>query len=314
MGPLPFPYVHDKGRTLQARRVRCAALVEQVRALPWERKEQSEWCVGAPIAVIAEQDRYGIPLRAGMCLESGLVFLMDRLTLEGYAAFYQDFYRPFVSQFWAGPFDLKAFRKQGRRYGNAVFESIASRLPAASSARPTLLDIGGSTGHVAQVFAERANYHATVLDPAPDELQVAADSGLEVAEGFLETYDAEGRQFDLVLLCQTIDHLLDLRGSLARIYDLVKPGGFFLWTSSTSMRCVSRKHRSRPLCTWITVTIFRRRPRCGCLHRWGGTLCMWTLRYSGPARWGTCSAGATLRPTPLPGLPTCSNACGLSSA
>ncbi len=219
-----FRYAYDQFKALQESRARSALLVEEVKALPWQRIEQSELVDGAPVAVIATQDRYGIPLRAGLCLESGLVYLMDRLTAEGYATFYKEFYRPLVARFWQRPFDLQRFRQQGLQYGRGVFESIAPRLPDTASV-PTLLDVGGSTGHVAQIFAERAGYHATVLDPSPDELQVAADSGLDVAEGFLETYEAQGRQFDLVLLCQTIDHLLDLRGALERLYDLVKPRG-----------------------------------------------------------------------------------------
>ena len=53
---------------------------------------------------------------------------------------------------------------------------------------------------------------ATVLDPAPDELEVAAAAGMETIAGFAEDYDPGDRRWDLVLLCQTIDHLLDVRG------------------------------------------------------------------------------------------------------
>ena len=92
----------------------------------------------------------------------------------------------------------------------------------------TLLDIGGSTGAVALEFVNTFGYQAIVLDPAPDELQVATTKGLEVIQGFLETYDPGTRQFDLVLMCQTIDHLLSLRDSLTRIRELIlKPTGYF---------------------------------------------------------------------------------------
>lgn len=227
MGGPGFRYASAQYGLIQKRRKRCAGLVEEIGALPWTRRQQSELSETAPVVVIAEQDRYGIPLRTGLCLDTGLVFLIDRLTAEGYAAFYKEYYRPLLTQFFDRAFDPQSITKSGRQYGLDLYDSIAPWLPATSSDTPTLLDIGGSTGHVAQVFAQRSGYHSTVLDPASDELQVAADKGLEVKEGFLETYDAEGRQFDLVLLCQTIDHLFDLRGALARIYDLIKPGGFF---------------------------------------------------------------------------------------
>lgn len=220
-------YAHAQYKLLRERRARCEELVEEVRSLPWVQVTHSEFSPGAPIAIMAQQDRYGIPLRAGICLDSGLIFLVDRLSEEGYAVFYQRFYRPLVSAFIDQTVEPKSIYQQGLRYGQAVYHSIAPWMPTSSSSVPTLLDVGGSTGHVAQIFAEKGGFAATVLDPAPDELQVAADHGLDVAEGFLEHYDAGGQQFDLVLLCQTIDHLLDLPSALKRIYDLVKPGGLF---------------------------------------------------------------------------------------
>ena len=108
-----FRYAHDQFKALQESRARCAPLVEKVQALPWQRVERSELVEGAPVAVIATQDRYGIPLRAGLCLESGLVYLMDRLTPEGYTTFYKEYYRPLVAQFWQRPFDVQRFRQQG---------------------------------------------------------------------------------------------------------------------------------------------------------------------------------------------------------
>ena len=53
-----------------------------------------------------------------------------------------------------------------------------------------------------------------MLDPAPDELAVAAAAGMETIAGFAEDFDPGERRWDLVLLCQTIDHLLDVRATL----------------------------------------------------------------------------------------------------
>jgi SAM-dependent methyltransferase len=64
-----------------------------------------------------------------------------------------------------------------------------------------------------------------VLDPAPAELAVAAAAGMEVVEGFAEDFDPGERRWDLVLLCQTIDHLLDVRATLTAIRGLLAEGG-----------------------------------------------------------------------------------------
>ena len=65
----------------------------------------------------------------------------------------------------------------------------------------------------------------TVLDPSPDELAVAAAAGLETIQGFAEGADLAGRHFDLVLLCQTIDHLLDVAATLSAIRSWLSPEG-----------------------------------------------------------------------------------------
>jgi hypothetical protein len=63
-----------------------------------------------------------------------------------------------------------------------------------------------------------------VLDPAPDELEVAAAAGMETIAGFAEDFDPAGRTWELVLLCQTIDHLLDIGATLRAMRRMLGPG------------------------------------------------------------------------------------------
>jgi 2-polyprenyl-3-methyl-5-hydroxy-6-metoxy-1,4-benzoquinol methylase len=87
------------------------------------------------------------------------------------------------------------------------------------------MDVGGSTGVVAAPLRERFGAEVTVLDPAPEELRVAEAAGMETVAGFAEDYDPAGRTWDLVLLCQTIDHLLDVRSTLEAIRRMLGPDG-----------------------------------------------------------------------------------------
>ncbi len=99
-----------------------------------------------------------------------------------------------------------------RAYAAELAAYLRRALPAAPAA---VLDVGGSTGVVAAAFAG-PDVRPTVLDPAPDELAVAAAAGMETIEGFAEDFDPGDRRWDLVLLCQTIDHLLDVARHAAR--------------------------------------------------------------------------------------------------
>jgi SAM-dependent methyltransferase len=64
-----------------------------------------------------------------------------------------------------------------------------------------------------------------VLDPSPDELRAAAAARMDVIEGFAESFDPGDRRWDLILLCQTIDHLLDIERTIKTIRASLSPEG-----------------------------------------------------------------------------------------
>ena len=66
-----------------------------------------------------------------------------------------------------------------------------------------------------------------VLDPSEKELREAAQLGLSTKLGLFEAADFGETKFDLVLLCQTIDHLLDIALTLEKIHHCLKPDGLF---------------------------------------------------------------------------------------
>src|SRR3990170_4059699 len=88
-----------------------------------------------------------------------------------------------------------------------------------------MLDIGGATGIVAHHFAREFGVEATLIDPAPLEVEQARRLGLQTITGLVEEHDFGVRGFDLVLICQTVDHLLDVGGTLARVRRLLSERG-----------------------------------------------------------------------------------------
>jgi SAM-dependent methyltransferase len=168
-------------------------------------------------------DRYGFDQPLRLCLRCGLAFLSPRLTESEYSDFYDDVYRPLVSAYHGRVIDAETVQDEQRDYADELILFLRSALDRAPE---TILDIGGSTGVVSGAVAEAFGSSATVLDPAPDELAVAAERGLETVAGFAEAYDPEGRTWDLVLLCQTIDHLLDVSATVSSVARMVAPGGY----------------------------------------------------------------------------------------
>jgi SAM-dependent methyltransferase len=168
------------------------------------------------------QDRYGYTVGALECCRCGLVFLSPRMTKEAYARFYADgTYRKLVSAFHGREINAQTIQPEQLVYAMELADFIGPFIGQAE----TLLDIGGSTGVVAGYLAQKFALVGTVLDPAPQELEQA--HGLLKIESTVEDWEPNGRTWDVITLCQTVDHLLDPMGTLKKLRGALAPGGLF---------------------------------------------------------------------------------------
>lgn len=204
------------------RRDRIAALQYDYVSQPREAVSSCNLCGSERFLVISHSDRYGFPAEAHACVRCGLVFLNPRLTADAYARFYESVYRPLVSAFHGRLIDARTIQDEQREY---AAQRVTFLRPFVSPQLKTLLDIGGSTGVVAAQIAREFGLSATVIDPAPLEVAEATRLGLEAVTGLVERHDFKGRSFDVVTLCQTVDHLLDVAETLTRIRRLLAPKG-----------------------------------------------------------------------------------------
>jgi 2-polyprenyl-3-methyl-5-hydroxy-6-metoxy-1,4-benzoquinol methylase len=201
---------------------RIAALGYDYEARDKERLAACNLCGSTRLVEAARGDRYGYPAMLRICAGCGLGFISPRMTAAEYSDFYHHVYRPLVSAYHGRLIDATTVQDEQRGYAAELAAFLRHSLPRAPA---TLIDVGGSTGVVAGVLAEAFGSRATVLDPAPDELLVAREAGMETVADFAEDYDPEGRTWDLVLLCQTIDHLLDVSATLAAIRRMLASEG-----------------------------------------------------------------------------------------
>ena len=204
------------------RRDRIAALAYDYAAQPKTRVERCNLCANASFVVLTHRDRYGYPALACGCSQCGLVFLDPMMTAAAYGQFYIGTYRPLVSAYHGRLIDARTIQDEQRAYAAERGDLLA---PFITERHRTMLDIGGSTGVVAHALARRFELRATVIDPAPMETAEAQALGIETIEGMVESVDLGDRRFDVVIICQTVDHLLDIAGTLRRVRELLTPGG-----------------------------------------------------------------------------------------
>lgn len=206
------------------RKARIAALGYDYAAQPHERLTACNLCGGSLLVTLTHRDRYGYPAQASACSRCGLVFLNPRMTASSYGRFYDGIYRPLVSAFHGRLIDAQTIQAEQQDY--AVDRANMVRPFFAGVGLETMLDIGGSTGVVAGHFAREFGLRGTLIDPAPLEVEHARTQGLETITGLVEEHDFKGQRYDLVLICQTIDHLLDVGGTLRRVPELLTDRGF----------------------------------------------------------------------------------------
>ena len=199
---------------------------EWYEAQPKEMLTACNLCGGHRFEPHSDKDRYGLPVSSVRCKGCGLVFINPRMTQEAYTAFYRDgIYRELVSEFTKGEYpDSLAFMEWHQ--GNYALKVVKHLKGWVNGGAHTLLDVGGSTGVVAELVARKYDLEGTVLEPSEREAARAEYRGLHVIRSTIESHEPADR-YDVILLCQTIDHLLDISGALKTIRAMLNPGGRF---------------------------------------------------------------------------------------
>jgi SAM-dependent methyltransferase len=211
---------------------------------PWEYAHFCDFC-GARFAaealrneVIATRDRYGFPITHSRCWSCGLVSQSPRLTPAGLRALYSGPYRALVSAWHGRPINAETLEPEQDAYAMSLGRTLReARLP--EKPQPRVLDLGGSTGMVAGVVGWwMGSESVTIVEPCVAEATVAvqrAYNGRVVVQS-AEDFEPGEERWDLILLCQTVDHLRSISAVLRKVRTWLAPGGRFFVDAVDSER------------------------------------------------------------------------------
>lgn len=196
-------------------------------------------CGGDDFDIIATKDRYGLDNRVVICEHCGLIQTMPRMTAESYRDFYRDDYRALYS--WRQSID-DHFAQMARR-AKLVLQFIGHHTKLKSG---KVLDVGCSSGGMLQIF-KQAGYDVTGVDYDKDRLAYGVKKGIDLFEG--DAFDVEGK-FDLIIYSHVLEHILDLKGELNRIAQLLNRGGYLFvelpnmdyWLAHETEKCLQNAH------------------------------------------------------------------------
>ncbi len=209
---------------LARKRARCEPLASLLAKQLSEFVQSCNICGSERSATIAQVDRYGVPSRTAMCLACGLIYQVDRLNDADADEFYASGdYRTLVAKFTDTGQGIEHNSGDQVRYARGLIRALSGHLQIGPKRR--LLDIGGGAGRIAFEFQELLDLHATVLDPAAEEVAAARLLGMEgITTPFEEWNPTE--EYDLVLLCRSIEHVRDLKAVLAKMRQCLRPQGY----------------------------------------------------------------------------------------
>jgi SAM-dependent methyltransferase len=209
-------------------------LVMRIEETPLKHRDKGcPFCSNTHTLEIAQRDRYGFKVSSLLCRDCGLIYLNPRLGIEEYGDFYTNEYRKLVSNYWRRPINADMDCEE---YGEALVQFLENYFASFSGLKT--MDIGGSSGGVATVLKDRLGLEITVCDPNKAELQKAIDRGLAGIWGSIEDLGLHG-EWEMVLMCRTVDHLFDPVKTLNLCWDMLVPDGW-MYVDMVDWLCVAR--------------------------------------------------------------------------
>jgi len=155
------------------------------------------------------------------CSDCGLRFISPRVgQLVESEAYFRELYLPlFEGQ--AG--------EMGRRAMDFQIGEIETLVPVG-----TLLDVGSATGEYLRSARDRG-WRCVGVERSPWAADYGRDHyGLDVRTGDLTDIDLPLASFDAVLMVEVVEHLEDPKANLARVAELLRPGGV-LWLTTPNV-------------------------------------------------------------------------------
>lgn len=171
-----------------------------------------------------------VPVTYVICRRCGLVYTNPMLEPEELSVLYGDKLRPTQPD--------EAYLKANRTVSRRRYQWIARMLglPNDENRAPSVLEVGCAAGVALTVFREYG-WRTAGIEPADTFAAYAREvHGLEVETGFYGPGSFEGRQFDLIVFSQVLEHVHDPDALLAQALRNLADGGHLFIGVPTLMR------------------------------------------------------------------------------
>jgi SAM-dependent methyltransferase len=159
------------------------------------------------------------------CRSCGLIYQNPRPSPSSWDAIYPSEYDQYNHPDAQHESILK---RLSREYGLAKRTKFIRRFKTKGS----LLDVGCADGDFLKEMSKSSGWNVAGIEPHPEASQAARENGLNVRTGTLEDLESFKSQYDVITLWHVIEHLYDPNAALKIIYQLLRPGGVVVLTTS----------------------------------------------------------------------------------
>lgn len=161
------------------------------------------------------------------CRKCGLVYVNPRLTKSQSASLY-------IDDYYDGKGVDKSFigtSREKQRDALILVRCLRESIVGQAKGRK-LLDVGGGNGLVSEA-ASQLGFDVLMCDISPQAVERAKTKGIECHHGEVidAFFDKRLGEYDAIVALEVIEHVYDPKAFLRRVFDLLKPGGVFVYTT-----------------------------------------------------------------------------------
>lgn len=184
-------------------------------------ERQCAVCSGSRFDVLAEQDRYTMPIKTTICRSCGLIQTNPDMRESDYTDFYTHHYRRlYIADLVGQPEDF--FREEYWR-GRKILGFVRRHL-AVPKGR-LVVEIGCGAGGILQAFAD-AGYRVIGTDLGAENLAYGKSHGLDLRNGDLfGLADSLDEKPALVVYSHVLEHIREPGKSLEKVRELLASDG-----------------------------------------------------------------------------------------
>ena len=246
-------------------------------------------CGKSDFEIIAQKDRYGLPVTTVICRNCGLIMTSPCLDDTSNNEFYDSEYH-YIYRAEDKPSDKNFLeRKQDAEANIIPFIKKHSGLCAGS-----VLEIGCADGGNVAAFDE-CGYTASGIDLSHVYVEYGKNKGLNLYCSDSESFAKKGLKYDLIIVNHVLEHFTDLRKELDTISTLMAPGGY-LFVGVPGVKALSYKAYNGDFLSMLQnahIFNFTRDTLCSVMDKYGFSCVFCNELIQGLFKKGASASGFT---------------------